>query len=346
MARPTLVSLARELGVSRQTVSNVINAPHLVKTETRERVQAAIEASGYRPNVAAQALRNRRSMTLAMRMHPTLEDGINGAIRDRFLHHLVVAARAQGYSLLLTTADSFDDEVDVLTEMHVRGTIDGCVLTDTHAGDSRPSRLVANGVPVAAFGRPWGHDERHPWVDVEGWRGTHAATNHLLEAGHERIGFIGWPGNSDTGVDRRTGWERAMAEHGYGAETGRWQAERVDQIEQGMEAAEKLLDEGVEAFVCASDSLALGALEAVRRRGFEGLEAPVIGFDNTPVARAMGLSSLDQPVEQAAEVLCRQLVARIAASQDATGSVEDEHVLLEPTLVVRELAEMYAPVED
>ena len=343
MARPTLVSLARELGVSRQTVSNVINAPHLVRTETRERVQAAIEASGYRPNVAAQALRNRRSMTLAMRMHPTMEDGINGSIRDRFLHHLVVAAREQGYSLLLTTAQSFDDEVDVLTEMHVRGTIDGCVLTDTHAGDSRPARLLDKGVPVAAFGRPWGHEEMHPWVDVEGWRGTHAATSHLLERGHERIGFIGWPGNSDSGLDRRSGWERAMAEHGHDADLSRWSAERLDRIDAGLDAAEALLDQGVEAFVCASDSLALGALEAVRRRGFEGPQAPVVGFDNTPVARAIGLSSLDQPVEQAAEVLCRQLVGLVNPSAESTPPAE--HVLLEPSLVVRELAEMYAPIE-
>lgn len=99
MARPTLVSLARELGVSRQTVSNVINAPHLVKAETRERVQAAIEASGYRPNVAAQALRNQRSHTIAMRLYPTLDGGVNGAVVDRFLHHLVQTLRTRGYKI-------------------------------------------------------------------------------------------------------------------------------------------------------------------------------------------------------------------------------------------------------
>ena len=146
-----------------------------------------------------------------------------------------------------------------------------------------------------------------------------------------------------TGLDRRSGWERAMAEHGHDADLSRWSAERLDRIDAGLDAAEALLDQGVEAFVCASDSLALGALEAVRRRGFEGPQAPVVGFDNTPVARAIGLSSLDQPVEQAAEVLCRQLVSLVNPSAGSTPPAE--HVLLEPSLVVRELAEMYAPIE-
>ena len=95
MVRPTLVSLARELGVSRQTVSIVLNAPHLVRPETRERVAKAIEESGYRPSAAAQALRRQRSLTLALRLYPST-DGINGAVMDRFLHSLVEQAETLG----------------------------------------------------------------------------------------------------------------------------------------------------------------------------------------------------------------------------------------------------------
>ena len=110
MARPTLASLAAELGVSRQTISNVINAPDRVKPATLERVRAAIEAAGYRPSAAARQLRTRRSMNLGMRLMPAT-DGINGSILDRFLHALTESAQDAGYRLTLFCADSHEDEV-------------------------------------------------------------------------------------------------------------------------------------------------------------------------------------------------------------------------------------------
>ena len=105
MRRPTLASLASELGVSRQTISNVLNAPHKVKPATRERIQAAIAAAGYRPSAAARQLRTQRSMNLGMRLFPAT-DGINGAVLDRFLHALTEAAQSAGYRLPLCCADA------------------------------------------------------------------------------------------------------------------------------------------------------------------------------------------------------------------------------------------------
>lgn len=344
MGRPTLVSLAEELGVSRQTVSNVINAPHLVRPETRERVQAAIEASGYRPHVAAQALRRQRSQTLAMRVYPTVDGGINGAVMDRFLHHVAVAVHQGGYRLMLVTADSFDDEVRLLSELHRRGTIDGCILTDSHAGDTRQERLVAAELPTATFGRPWDDEEDFGglWVDVDGFAGTRMATEELLGRGYERIGFLGWPEGSEVGADRRGGWADAMADAGItGIED--WQAGGDDRMESGLDGMDELLAKGVEAVVCASDSLAVGALEAMRRAGrLDRDVAPIIGFDNTPVARALGLSSIDQPVEQAAERLCDLLLPTLAGRGESDLGLE----LLEPELVVRSLGLMYGGTPD
>ncbi|WP_040162930.1 LacI family DNA-binding transcriptional regulator [Nigerium massiliense] len=344
MKRPTLVSLARELGVSRQTVSNVLNAPHLVKPETRERVQAAITASGYRPNVAAQSLRKRRSMTLAMRIYPTL-DGINGAVMDRFLHHLVDALRGRGYHLLLVTADSFDDEVEVLRDMHERGRIDGCILTDSHVDDDRPTRLADDGLAVCAFGRPWGRTDEasHIWVDVDGAAGTRKATEHLLRAGHRRIAFLGWTDSSDVGNDRRRGWEDGLRAAGLPGEALELRTESVDRFQAGFEAAERLLSRGADAAVCASDSLALGALEAFRRRGITLFpRAPIVGFDNTPIASASGLSSVDQCVEDAAEALTARFTAHLSR-QGPSPTSEAGARLLEPELVVRELGSLFTP---
>lgn len=340
MGRPTLVSLAKELGVSRQTVSNVINAPHLVKPETRERVQEAIERSGYRPNQAAQALRNQRSRTVAMRVYPTLDEGINGAVMDRFVHRFAQALRDSGYALLLVTADSDRDEVETLQEMSIRGRIDGCLLTGTYAGDTRPAELTEAGATVVAFGRPWGQEETsaHDWVDVDGAAGTRLATQHLLDAGHRRIGFLGWPEGSGVGDDRRRGWAETMQAAGIdGFEA--WQAQGMDTMASGLAGMETLLQLGADAAVCAADSLAVGAVEHLRRRSLmTGASAPVVGFDNTPVARAMGVSSVDQNVEQAVQVLTDRLMLRVG---DDSTSIPALTELLAPRLMIRELSSIF-----
>src|SRR5690606_28551012 len=104
-ARVTIMDLADELGVSRQTISNVLNAPHRVKEETRLRVAQAIEARGYRPNQAARQLRSHISRNIGMRLQPA-GDGINGAILTDFLYGLTAAAHRHGYRITLFGAET------------------------------------------------------------------------------------------------------------------------------------------------------------------------------------------------------------------------------------------------
>ncbi len=186
--RPTLVSIADELGVSRQTVSNVLNNPGIVHPATRERVAAAIKRAGYRPSAAGRALRTQRSMAIGLRLYRAT-DGINGAIMDRFVHSLADAAQQLGYHLTLLTADDADGEVAKLETLYHSGSIDLAVLTDTGTGDSRPDRLAAAGIPFVAFGRPWGsaRPDAHPWVDVDGSAGSAARPSLAGEVVSNRI---------------------------------------------------------------------------------------------------------------------------------------------------------------
>ncbi len=309
MTRPTLVSLAAELGVSRQTISNVLNAPERVAPATRERVEQAIRASGYRPSAAARSLRSRKAMSIAFRLSP-VGDGINGSLMDRFLHTLVKACEARHYSVLVFTAASDEEELTVLAELAYRDLIDGCVLTETHAQDIRPAGLREVGLPFVTLGRPWGDSSAwHTWVDVDGRAGTALATQYVLESGFRRIGFIGWASRSELGDDRRAGWQETMLTAGAASEDLRdWQALVDDGMAQGSGAARTLLSRGCEALVCASDSLAAGALSLLRQHGYADTPVRVIGFDGTPVARALGLSSIAQPVEKAAEDLIGYLL--------------------------------------
>jgi len=340
--KPTLESLGRELGVSRQTISNALNAPHRVNPKTLERVLKAIEESGYRPHIAGRQLRTRRSRNLAMRLYPSA-DGINGSVLDRFLHALTEAAQRRGYRLTLFTADDDAGEIAAIDELLSVADIDGFVLTSTHRGDARTAWLLDQGVPFVAFGRPWsepgdGYGASHDWVDVDGGAGTAEATALLLEQGHRRIGFLGWPAGSGVGDDRRDGWRRTL--ESASAVEAREDLDRLDlgvedSVPQGANGARELFARGATALVCASDSLALGAVAAWRDlRDQSAAGPPVIGFDDTPVAAALGLSSVRQPIEQTAGRVVDLLLGRLDRGQSEPAG--PEHVLLPSSLVARD----------
>lgn len=331
--RATLESVAQRAGVSRQTVSNVLNAPHLVRAETTERVRAAIDELGYRPSAAARQLRTGRSRVLGLRLEP-VQDGINGAVLDRFLHALTESAQTRGYRVMLFTAPDDDHEIAQYSELLDTADLDAFVLTSTHHDDARSAWLAEREVPFVTFGRPWtapgGPGDDHPWVDVDGASGTRAAVEHLRRLGHERIAYLGWPDGSDVGEDRASGWISAMVDAGHDASLLRRLHARVpDGVAAGAQAVERVLaDAAPTAVVCASDSLALGALTVGRTR-----ETPlaVVGFDDTPVAAAVGLTSVAQPLTEAAHRALDLLLDQL----DGTGGTRSRQVLLTPHLVER-----------
>jgi DNA-binding LacI/PurR family transcriptional regulator len=332
--RPTLESLATELGVSRQTVSNVLNRPGVVAETTRTRVAAAIRAAGYVPSSAGRHLRTQRSHAIGVRLMPNF-DGINGNILDVFLHELAEHARRSDYRLALFAAANEADEVATYERMWAANEMDGVVLTSTSIDDPRIEWLVANSVPFVSFGRPWSRDvdpasAPHDWVDVDGAAGTEEVTRRLLASGHTRIGYLSWPAQPDVSGDRLAGWERAMRESSPDVDLSGLSAECTNEVADARRAAGELLDRGVTAFVCASDTLALGARAAVAARSASTSHVPIVGFDDTPVARALGLSSVAQPVVRAARSSVSLLVSRLARDRPP------EHVLLRPSPVFRD----------
>ncbi|MGN9907389.1 LacI family DNA-binding transcriptional regulator [Phytohabitans sp. LJ34] len=351
----TIATVAARANVSRQTVSNVLNTPHLVREETRERVREAIATLGYRANQAARLMRTGRSRLLAVRIEPT-RDGINGSVLDRFLHGLTEAAAPAGYRILLYAAADDQAEIATYDDLLATHELDGFVLTSTHHGDVRTSWLAERGVPFVTFGRPWGRldpehgaerrariqpasraeaseasqlaepwgaPDSHPWVDVDNAAGTAAATRHLLDAGHRRIGFVGWPAGSGVGDERRSGWASTV-----GPDHADLARATVDGVAEGEAAARDLLSisDPPTALVCASDSLAVGAYTAASPG------VAVAGFDDTPVARVLGLTSVAQPLAEAA-ARCVDLLAGVL-----DGGTAPRPVLLQPSLVIRQSA--------
>mgnify|MGYP003349149816 FL=1 len=190
-APPTLADVAERAGVSRQTVSNAVNNPELLRADTLERVQQAISELGYLPNRAARNLRTRSSHLIGLRIGPAQEFTAN-ATMDRFVHSLVETSSDAGYHVLLFAGD-VRDPLSGYDDLLRATAVDAFVVTDTYLGNPQAAWLSQQRAPFVAFGRPWDDDEaRHPWVDVDGAAGIRLATQHLIDRGHTRIAWIGW----------------------------------------------------------------------------------------------------------------------------------------------------------
>ncbi|MGI8646002.1 MAG: LacI family DNA-binding transcriptional regulator [Nocardioides sp.] len=328
---PTLADVAELAGVSRQTVSNAVNNPELLRADTLLRVQTAIADLGYTPNRAARNLRTRASHLIGLRFTPA-QEGTANALMDRFVHSLVEASAEAGYHVLLFAGDP-EDPVSGYDDLLRATAVDAFVATDTFLGNPQAAWLEKRRAPFVAFGRPWDNPgARHPWVDVDGAAGAQLATEHLLDRGHTRIAWIGWRKESWIGEDRRSGWSRAMKARGLPT-TGL--AGRVeDAVASGREAAGVLLDDArPTAFVCASDTQAMGVLHELAERDVTaGRDLAVVGFDDSQVAQVVpgGLTSVRQPLEEVAVEIVRALAGLLAAPP-----LVGPGVLLRPPLAVR-----------
>ncbi len=206
------------------------------------------------------------------------------------------------------------------------------VLTGTVHDDRRTAWLIEHGQPFVSFGRPWGAAPSEQaairWVDVDGAAGTTAATAHCLERGARRVAYLGWPGGSGQGGERERGWRDTVQAAGLAAPI----FIANDVVREAQAVIADTFDANASAFdamVCASDTLAIGAHLALAAAGRS--EIPVIGFDNTPVAEALGLSSVEQEPEHVADAVLNLLLTDSAPD----GGPESRHLLVTPRLIVR-----------
>ncbi|REE57926.1 LacI family transcriptional regulator [Streptomyces sp. 3212.3] len=335
----TISDVAEAAGVSRQTVSNVLNAPDRVRAETRERVSRVIAELGYHPNHMARSLRASSPRMIGCRILPVHAETV-AAIQDRFLHALAEAGQECDHHVLLFTAADADAETERCTTLWRAGAVSGVVLYDITPDDARVSRLTAAGVPFTAFGRTATSTEQYSWADVDNAAGAAAAIDHLVAAGHRRIGFLGWPEGSSVGDARARGWLTAMDRHGLLAGSHRLDVRGADTTSSGTRLMAELLDRPgpPTAVVAATDTLAVGALHAVRDHGLiPGRDVAVVGFDDSPAATALGLTSVRQPIEEVGRLVMAEMLRLTGRTSGADGEPPTEplHLVLTPELVVR-----------
>ncbi|MFC0105244.1 LacI family DNA-binding transcriptional regulator [Kibdelosporangium aridum] len=308
----TLRQVAAHAGVSRQTVSNVLNAPQRVDPVTLRKVQAAIEALGYQPNRTARSLATRQAGLIGYCLARMPGRSL---FMDPFLHTLTEAIEETGRRMLVFTAPEGAQGIETYADLIAQRAVDAFILSDTVDEDPRHTWLASRGVPFASFGRTWPKqgEQPGPWVDVDGAGACAELVRRLHSAGHDQIAFVGWCQRVTMGAakDRQRGWQDECARLGLSEQAAYADSDSMD---GAARAAATLLDGPTPptAIVAASDLLAVGVLGELRRRKLRpGHDVWVTGFDDSVLATSVegGLTSVRQPTEEITSALVRLLDA-------------------------------------
>ncbi len=330
-SRPTSADVARRAGVSRTTVSFVLNERRDVRLrpETRRRVLEAAAELGYRPHAPARQLAVGASRTLGLVLLQRPEQiAVDGLLAET-LRGLGAAAQAAGYRILVEP-----DGPGGLSyrELLAAGYVDGLVVSGPRSDDPGLEELARAGYPIVVQGSA--PDARCPSVDVDNEAGARRAVEHLLELGHVRIACItNAPLEFTSAAQRLAGYRAALRAAGVEPEA-RHVAEAAFDPESGAAALERLLDADPEltAVFVASDVVALGAIAAARARGRRiPDDLSVVGFDDVPLAAHFDppLTTIRVPAHDLGLTVGRALIDRIARRP------VPERTLLPIDLVVR-----------
>lgn len=337
-ARPTLEQVAAVAGVSRATVSRVVNDRSNVSEAARAAVQRAIDQTGYVPNRAARTLVTRRTDSVALVIteperrlfaEPFFADVVRG------MSHVLATSDIQ---LVLLMSQSDDDRLRA-EQFLIRGHVDGALLLSLHARDPLPHNLVRHGVPVVTGGRPLNGDGDIPCVDVDNRGGSRSAVEHLIATGRRRIGHITGPLDMAAGIDRLEGYRDTLAAAGLTADESLEVGGDFGHV-SGAQGATRLLErvDDLDAIFASSDLMAAGALQALARHGRRVPDdVAVIGFDDSEIARSSHpmLSSIRQPVELMGKKMAALLIQLLGRGPADDGRTETT-VILPTELVVRE----------
>ncbi len=334
---PTINDVARLAGVSRQTVSNSVNNPKRVSSQTRSRVQSAIEDLGYRPNRLARSFQAQATRLVGYQV-PMEGAGAGWTqfVHHSFLHELTRAGTEHEQHILLLRAEDPDEAAALHEDLYRTRTVDGFVLSETRHGDPRARRLCDLDVPFVTFGRT-GMEDQHDCVDVDNAEGTRQAVRHLADQGHERIAYVGLLPGEPVADERARGWHEGIHEAGLPLIEGH-DVRGSHHRALGATALDQLLDhpDAPTAIVCVLDEVAAAVQDRARAHGLRvGEDLAVVGFDDTPIAAFLDppLTTLRQPIRAAAQRCVTRLNDRIGgdASQPRT-------VLLPPQLIARDSA--------
>ncbi len=326
----TIRQIAKLAGISRSTVSRVLNDHPNVNAQTRERVLQVIDETGFRPDPIARSLSSRRAGIIGLVIPVTIRSLFEDPFFPRLMQGISQGCNSHDYTLSLFLLHTPEEEEKLYPRISRRQLLDGVIVTATRNRDPLIPQLLANRVPFVLHGRH--EDPRVSFVEVDNATGAYMAVTHLVRLGRRRIGLITGPSSSLAAEDRKRGFLNALLERRVPVDE--------DLIIHGdftenssYEAMQRLLLHEPDAVFVASDTMALGVLRALRNAGKRvPEEVAVVGFDDMPQAATANppLTTVRQPIQEAGALAVEMLIDILD-----NGAEPPRRIILPTELVIR-----------
>lgn len=328
----SITDVARRAGVSVGTVSHALNSVGYVKAETRERVMKAVRELNYVPNRAGRILKTRQTQLVMLAIPDTSNEIYFGMIES-----VQRVLKEHGYSLLLYYTNAMEKEEIRALKLLQECMIDGLILVHFNYTKALMDEIRRCNGPIVLLGMC-----NHKWagkgfffdtVSIDISLGIYNAVQHLIRAGHRKIGYLGGRRNVEVYDQRFAAYQRALEEAGiaYNAAYADWN----DWTETGgyVSTRKLLMQKDRPTAICASNDLqGVGCWEAARDMGLRiPRDLALVGTDNINVMRVLGISSLKMQEDQMGETAASMLIGHLEG-----GATDFQDQYFRPELVVRD----------
>ncbi len=327
----TMKTIAELAGVSKATVSRVLNDYPHIRAEVRDRVLDVVQETGYQRHNVARMLASERSNMIGLVIPSEAETVFSDPYFPTLTRGISFAASSNQQTLALFLGHSDIEAEQTIRNILANGLLDGIIITADHKGDHYESHLVNSGMPFVFIGRPEIDSDVH-YIDTDNVAGGRIATDYLIERGYRRIGIIGSNKNVP-GDDRYRGYQDALTAHGLSRDDALVSFGDYS-MDSGARAMQQLLPAKPDAVFVTSDTMALGALRTLREHNLRVPDdVAIVGYDDLPPAIQADpqLTTIRQPIEQTGHLAVETLLQLIENPQRPLRQVK-----LSNELVVRE----------
>lgn len=325
---PNILDVAAHAGVSRTTVSRVLNQSERVDESTRQKVLQAIKELGYEPSRVAQSLRRQKTQMIAV-----LVPRVSNPFYSALMQGIEAEAAQHGYYVILcNTENDLQKEIQYL-KMIEHHQVDGIIMTALR-NDKETVRSYESYGPIVMIGE-YTEDNLFPVVTVDHYAAAYTAAEHLLKLGHRKVGMVGGSKQSLIARDRESGFRQALLDYSVPVHDA-WIKESSYSILNGKQYARELLaaEDRPTAVFAGNDELAVGVIQAIKEQGLRvPKDMAIVGFDGQLIGSIVEprLTTIEQPIEMLGTVGMSLLISRLNGK-----TVVPERTLLQTSLSVKE----------
>ncbi|MFC7439836.1 LacI family DNA-binding transcriptional regulator [Laceyella putida] len=281
MPSVTIKDVARLAGVSPSTVSRVISNHPRISVATVKKVREAMETLGYHPNMMAKSLVSKSTKTLGLVLPRSAEELFANPFFSEVLRGMLAYANQKQYDLLISSANNQQDELETVTRMVLGRRVDGMILMAPRKADPTVEKLLELDFPFVLLGRSLEHPNVLA-VNNDNIKASFDATQHLIDQGHTRIGFVSGPPDLVVSEDRLKGYQWALSKAGLPMRD-EWVMESDILPKNGFHAVSMVMNlpDRPTAFVVSDDVIAFGMIRELVGAGYQIPEdVSVVGFNN------------------------------------------------------------------